>query len=156
MRQFPTVTWLVRVMSMLMFVAMSTLAITAQEAATPGSSAPDLSWQASISGQIEAFRRGDGNAALTFAGTMFKIQYRERGADAFVEDIRRSGYGPIVESLSHSFGDYRIVEGSSVLQVVNLQGPKQGRYQALYQLRNEPDGWRIQSVMLRRQPGIGV
>lgn len=116
----------------------------------------DRAWHETISGQIDAFRRGDGDAALRFAGMSFQKQYRNKDGQAFVEDIKRSGYAPIVESFSHSFGDFRRVEGQTVLQVVNFQGPKQGLYQALYQLSIEPDGWRIQSVQLRREPGIGV
>lgn len=116
----------------------------------------DLAWQDAISGQIDAFQRGDGDGALSFAGIAFQERYRGLDGSAFVEDIKRSGYAPVVESFSHSFGNYRLVDGDIVLQVVNFQGPNQGLYQALYQLAEEPDGWRIQSVQLRREPGIGV
>jgi hypothetical protein len=118
--------------------------------------AAGLQWQDTITGQIEAFRRGDAEAALGFAGFSFQVRYRDRDPIAFVQDIKRSGYGPIVDSLAHSFGPFRMVEETDVLQVVKLRGPKQGLYQALYRLRAEPDGWRVHSVLLRKQPGVGI
>lgn len=117
--------------------------------------APDVSsWQSVITGQIEAFRRGDAETALGFAGTAFRLRYRD--PLQFYAAVQMSGYGPIVDSRSHSFGDYQYVDGRSVVQVVKLQGPNHGLYQALYQLAVEPDGWRVQGVVLRKQAGIGV
>lgn len=113
-------------------------------------------WQKAITGQIEAFRRGDAEAALGFAAFSFQVRYRDRDPLAFVRDIKRSGYGPIIESRSHSFGPFQELEGVGVLQVVKLRGPNHRLYQALYRLRAEPDGWRVQSVLLRKQPGIGI
>lgn len=113
-------------------------------------------WQDAITGQIEAFRHGDGEKALSFAGFAFQVRYRDRDPAAFVRDIKRSGYGPIMDSSSHSFGKFQIRDDNAVLQVVKIFGPNQGLYQALYQLKVEGDGWRVQSVILRKEPGIGV
>lgn len=111
-------------------------------------------WQIAITGQIEAFRRGDAEAALSFAGSGFQMQYAD--PLRFYSDIKRSGYGPILDSRSHSFGGFEWVGNGAVAQVVLLQGPDQGLYQALYSLAAEPDGWRVQGVVLRKREGVGV
>ena len=113
-------------------------------------------WQASVTGQIEAFRDGDGAAALTFAGAAFRTQF-EGQPDAFYAAIAASGYAAIVQSRSHSFGKFNKVSDTSVLQVVQFVGPDGSFYEALYQLADEPDeGWRVIGVVLRKEAGIAV
>lgn len=112
-------------------------------------------WQASVTGQIEAFRAGDGVAALDFAAAPFKAQFSD--PNAFIKAIAAAGYGPIVASRSHSFGDFTKVSDTVVMQVVKFVGPDQSLYEALYQLVDEPDlGWRVQGVALKKEAGIGV
>lgn len=111
-------------------------------------------WQEAITGQIEAFRRGDAEAALDFAAVGFKMRYADPAQ--FYVDIKRSGYGPILDSRSHSFGGYDFVGTATVAQVVLIQGPDQGLYQALYRVGAEEDGWRVQGVVLRKRDGLGV
>lgn len=111
-------------------------------------------WQVTITNQIEAFRRGDAEAALDLAGMGFKARYDS--PSRFYDAIKMSGYGPIVDSRSHSFGGYEMMGSEVVAQVVLLQGPDQGLYQALYQLAAEPDGWRVQGVVLRKRSGVGI
>ena len=116
----------------------------------------DAPWQASVTGQIKAFRAGDGATALTFAGEGFRTQF-EGQPDAFYAAIAASGYAAIVESRSHSFGEFNKVSETSVLQVVKFVGPDQSLYEAMYQLSNEPDaGWRVIGVVLRKQAGIAI
>lgn len=113
-------------------------------------------WQATVTGQIEAFRAQDGAAALSFAGQGFRTQF-EAQPDSFYAAIIASGYQPIVDSRSHSFGEFNKVSDTSVLQVVKFVGPDQGLYEALYQLADEPgEGWRVQGVALRKEAGIGI
>lgn len=120
----------------------------AQEAVAP--------WQATVSGQIEAFRAKDGAAALGFAGEAFQTQFGGQ-PEAFFAAIVASGYQPIVESRSHSFGKFEMVSDAIVMQVVKFVGPDQGLYEALYQLGNEPDeGWRVLGVALKKEAGIGI
>jgi hypothetical protein len=112
-------------------------------------------WQAVVTGQIEAFRAGDGAAALKLAGAGFKEQFRD--PDIFLAAVVASGYGPIVESRSHSFGEFTKLSDTAVMQVVRFVGSDQGLYEALYQMVDEPDtGWRVQGVALRRQEGVGI
>lgn len=122
----------------------------------PAVAQDDMPWQASISGQIEALRSSDGEAALGFAGQGFRTPF-EGKPDAFLAAIAGSGYGPIVESRSHSFGEFNKVGESVVMQVVKFVGPDQSLYEALYQMADEPDeGWRVQGVVLRKEAGIGI
>lgn len=118
------------------------------------SSVDPSGWQSSITAQIEAFREKNAEGALEYAGVSFKLRYRD--ADDFYAAIRRSGYQPIIESRSHEFGPFTLGEDAIALQVVELVGPDQGLYSALYQLAEEPEGWRVQSVILRKKPGIGI
>lgn len=113
-------------------------------------------WQATVSGQIEAFRAQDGATALTFAGQGFRTQF-EGQPEAFYAAIIALGYQPIVDSRSHSFGAFDKISDTVVMQVVKFVGPDQGLYEALYQLADEPDeGWRVQGVALRREEGVGI
>jgi hypothetical protein len=111
-------------------------------------------WQAVITQQIEAFRQQDAPGAFQFAGKMFHSMYPT--AEEFFITIMGGGYAPIMESSSHSFGEYKLDPGIGVVQVVRFVGPDQELYEAYYQLREEEDGWRVQGVALARAPGVGV
>lgn len=116
----------------------------------------DAPWQATVTGQIEAFRAQDGAAALEFAGAGFRTQF-EGQPEAFYAAIIAAGYEAIVRSRSHSFGTFNKMSDTRVLQVVNFVGPDQGLYAALYELADEPDtGWRVLGVVLRREAGVGI
>ena len=113
-------------------------------------------WQAIVTGQIEAFRAQDGVAALKFAGEGFRARFEDQ-PEAFYGAIIASGYGPIAESRSHSFGKFNRLSEGAVLQVVKFVGNDQALHEAVYQLVDEPDeGWRVQGVIMRREAGIGI
>ena len=113
-------------------------------------------WQATVTGQIEAFRAQDGAAALSFAAKGFRTQF-EGQPEAFYLAIIATGYQPIVDSRSHTFGEFTKVSDDIVMQVVKLVGPDQGLYEALYQLGNEADeGWRVLGVALKKEAGVGI
>lgn len=138
---------------MRVFLALALMMALLFPAAAQDDAAP---WQASITGQIEAFRAQDGARALTFAAEGFRTQF-EGQPDAFYAAILATGYQPVVDSRSHSFGKSEKVSETIVIQVVELVGPDQGLYEALYQLANEPDeGWRVLGVALKKQAGIGI
>ena len=112
-------------------------------------------WRETVSAQIEAFRGADGAKALELAGASFQQNFST--PEAFLAAIEASGYGPIIQSRSYSFGTATRISETQVLQVVRLVGPDQGLYEAVYQLTDEPDvGWRVQGVVLRKEAGIGV
>jgi len=139
----------------LMAMAFALLLIAlAVPARAQDAAAPEVAWQAVVTGQINAFRVGDGAAALGFAGAGFKTRYSD--PDAFVVDIARSGYAPIMTSVSHSFGKFDKIDEKTVMQVVKFVGPNQTFYEALYQLGLEADGWRVEGVALKQSADISV
>ncbi len=111
-------------------------------------------WQAVIAGQIQAFRVHDAPGALSFAGDEFKARYTD--PEEFVAAIIASGYGPIVDSRSQSFGDFRLISPDQVVQEVKLTGNDQAIYEAFYVLGKESGAWRVHGVQLQKTPGMGV
>ena len=111
-------------------------------------------WQGVITGQIEAFRAKDAAAAFQYAGSGFQAAFPN--AEAFFSVIVGSGYAPITESRSHSFGKFEKMGERTVVQEVKLVGNDQSLYEAFYQLVEEANGWRVQGVQLVKQPGIGI
>lgn len=136
----------------------ASLAIALAATTTPLSAAEDGSvaapWQDVITGQIQAFRDRDAPAAFDYAGTPFKVSFGN--ADMFFEAIVRSGYAPIMESASHSFGEYRLIGQLGVMQQVRFVGNDQQLYEAVYQLTEEGDGWRVQGVRLFTPEAMAV
>lgn len=111
-------------------------------------------WQAAVTGQIEAFRTGDDALALFFAGAAFKRALPN--PQRFVRVIRRSGYGPIIDSVSHSFGAFEVVSADEVMQLVRIIGPDHRIYDALYRLGREAGGWKVHGVTLRDQAALAI
>jgi hypothetical protein len=111
-------------------------------------------WQVVITGQIEAFRASDGSAALGFAAKGFKARFTD--PRVFVQAIRDWGYAAIVDSRSHSFGAYQLVNPNVALQAVTFTGPDQALYQAIYQLEREESGWRIGGVQMMKTSAMGA
>ena len=114
----------------------------------------DAPWQATITGQIEAFRAHDAPGAFGYASAPFHERFGS--PEAFFLAIVGMGYAPIMESRSHSFGTFARAPDGSVAQQVELIGNDQGLYGAVYQLIEEPAGWRVTGVQLIKRPGLGV
>lgn len=111
-------------------------------------------WQGVITSQIEAFRHKDAAGAFQYASAAFQTGFPS--AEAFFVAIVSSGYAPIMESRSHSFGEFQKLGETSVLQEVKFVGNDQSLYEAFYQLTEESAGWRVQGVQLLKQPGLGI
>lgn len=127
----------------------------AQPLDAQGSEAADeLPWQDVISSQIQAFRDKDAPAAFSYAGAGFQVTFQN--AEVFFEAIVRSGYAPIMESRSHSFGGFQRIGDIGVVQEVRFVGKDQELYSAIYQLTEEEVGWRVQGVQLVRQAGVAI
>ena len=114
----------------------------------------EAAWQAVISGQLEAFRTGDAAGAFDYAAAGFKLSFPN--AETFYAVILGTGYAPIAQSSSHSFGQFRMVNEEQVMQIVRLMGADDGRFDALYQLIREPEGWRVQGVQLQKSRAIDI
>lgn len=111
-------------------------------------------WQDAITSQIEAFRHKDAKNALKWAGAGFQAAFPT--PEAFFVAIIGSGYAPIMESRSHSFGTFEKLSDKAVVQEVKFVGTDQSLYEAFYQLAEEPEGWRVQGVQLIKQNAIGI
>jgi hypothetical protein len=123
--------------------------------ASPADIAPDPAlWQDVITGQIEAFRKGDAPTAFSYAATAFQKSFTDPAV--FMVSIAASGYTPIFTSVSHSFGKFTLIDATTVVQVVHLVGPKQELYEAAYALGKEDGGWRVQGVQLAKVDGLAV
>lgn len=111
-------------------------------------------WQDVISSQIQAFRDHDAPAAFSYAGVAFQATFPN--AETFFIAIIQSGYSPIMESRSHSFGAFRLIGDTGVMQHVKLVGNDLKLYEAVYQLAREPGGWRVQGVQLMQPSGVAI
>ncbi|HZY49227.1 MAG TPA: DUF4864 domain-containing protein [Devosia sp.] len=111
-------------------------------------------WQTVIHAQIEAFRKHDAPTALSYASEEFHKQFTD--PNAFFVAIISSGYSPIVESLSESFGSFELQGENEVFQEVRLTGTDQTVYEAIYELTHETAGWRVHGVQLIKTKAIGI
>lgn len=116
--------------------------------------APQGAWQDVITGQIQAFRDGDAPAALSYAARGFKAMFPS--PESFFISIISSGYAPIMNSRSHSFGTFQMMSEDSVAQLVRLVDKEQKLYEAVYMLREEDEGWRVQAVQLVQTAAVGI
>ena len=130
-----------------------TIPAKAEDAGVPAVVAVEP-WQEVITSQIEAFRHKDAKDALKWAGAGFQVAFPT--PEAFFVAIISSGYAPIMESRSHSFGTFEKMGDKAVLQEVKFVGTDQSLYEAFYQLAEEPGGWRVQGVQLIKQNAIGI
>lgn len=137
-----------------LFAAFLVLGASARAGDTAAPAAVIEPWQSVITSQIEAFRAKDAPGAFLYAGSGFQVTFPS--AEAFFNAIVGAGYGPIMESRSHSFGGFQKLGDKAVVQEVKLVGNDQSLYEAFYQLAEEPSGWRVQGVQLLKQAGMGI
>jgi len=123
-------------------------------AGAAGQEEKDAPWQKVITSQIEAFRAEDSAGALELAGAGFREQFDD--PDIFYLSVLAAGYGPLLQSRSHTFGEFERVGEEGALQVVLIVGPEQALYIAVFQMREEAEGWRVHGVMLARDEGVGI
>jgi hypothetical protein len=117
------------------------------------SPADQASIRAMISGQIDAFRHDDGNAAYGFASPT--IQGLFPTADMFMNMVRNA-YQPVYRPRSVTFGQLSDSPLGPV-QKVFLVGPDGKSYVAVYSLQRQPDGtWRINGCTLVEDTGATI
>jgi hypothetical protein len=136
------------------FAAMVLALVAAPAFAEDPVAAADAPWQDVITGQIQAFRDHDAPVAFSFAGAGFQESFPS--AEAFFATIIGSGYAPIMESVSHSFGRFEKLAAKAVVQEVRFVGPGQELYGAVYQLTEEESGWRVQGVQMFKEAGVAI
>jgi len=127
------------------------LPASAPRAAVP---APDrAAIEAVIAGQIEAFRRDDGEAAYAYAAPNIKALFPT--AEIFMRMVR-SGYLPVYRPQAVRFAEL-VIENGEVVQRVLLRGPDGRAHLALYTMERQADGsWRIAAVVLVTLPETGA
>ena len=140
-------------------MAPSTMApsATAPSASMPSAAEPApvaADWQDVIAAQIQAFRDHDATKALSFAGDAFHKRFTD--PQEFFDAIMQSGYTPIMQSTTQSFGDYQLLDSDHVLQEVKLTGTDQTVYEAIYQMAKEEGSWRVYGVQLAKTKALGV
>lgn len=137
----------------LALATIAALACGAALAAGEPSQAERADVQHVISGQIEAFRHGDGAAALGFAAPGIRAKFTD--ATAFLSMVR-TAYAPVIRPRSFTFGAV-LPHGGLLLQKVEFVGEDGAGALALYEMEHETDGtWRIAGCILGKSEQISL
>lgn len=99
--------------------------------------------------QLEAFRRDDYDTAYTYASD----EIRQRFDRASFERMVRGGYPEIARSTRAHVAGTRDAPDGRVLVVVKIRGDNGRQVQAIYEMVQDPGGWRINGVAVRPDPG---
>ena len=98
-----------------------------------------------IQGQVEAFRRDDGDAAFGYASPMIQGMFGQ--SDVFM-DMVRQGYRPVYRPQTFDFREIVELHGE-IAQKVHVVGPDGRPVTAVYPMTRLPDGsWRINGCYL--------
>lgn len=89
-----------------------------------------------VSGQLDAFKTGNGAAAYSYAAPNIRAMFPT--ADVFMSMVQQ-GYAPVFKSSSATFGGMT-VEGSGFRQEVYLTDANGQSYIASYTLERQGDG----------------
>lgn len=115
-------------------LALAALLLPAQSLAARADDAGDV--KSVISGQLQAFKAGDGSAAYSYAAPNIKQMFPSESAFmAMVE----GGYAPVFRSSNAVFGTMT-AEGKGFRQEVYLTDSSGQSYVASYTLERQPDG----------------
>jgi hypothetical protein len=106
-----------------------------------------------IEGQIEAFKRDDGDAAFSYASP--RIQAIFKDPETFLGMVRKD-YAPVYRPRLVSFRDLETIAGN-LIQPVLVVGPSGVPVTALYIMERQKDGaWRIGGCVLVAEPDKGI
>ena len=114
---------------------------------------PDQSaFQAVISGQLEAFKKDDGQTAYSFAAPIVKGIFPD--AEIFMTMVKR-GYEPIYKNTKYVFSDLTTDTLGRPAQHVIITATNGKRYEAVYAMQKQPDGsWKIAGVQMLEIPSV--
>jgi hypothetical protein len=99
-----------------------------------------------IEGQLEAFRRDDGDAAFGYAAPSIQNMF---GSSETFMDMVRQGYRPVYRPRVFEFREIVTLHGM-VTQKVHVIGPDGQPVTAFYPMTQQPDGsWRIEGCYLQ-------
>ena len=94
--------------------------------------------------QLEAFRRGDFDAAFTFASGLIQAQFDRQAFETMV----RRGYPEIAQSTFAAVTKTELESPGLAYVTVKIRGANGQAIEALYEMIWE-DGWRINGVATR-------
>ena len=115
-------------------------------------SADQKAFEAVISGQLEAFKKDDGQAAYSFAAPIVKGIFPN--AETFMGMVKR-GYEPIYKNSKYVFGDLKTDTLGRPAQHVIITASDGKRYEAVYAMQQQPDGsWKIAGVQMLEIPSV--
>ena len=100
--------------------------------------------------QLEAFRRDDYDTAYTFAAAEIKEMF-DRAA---FERMVRSGYPEIARSTFALIARGEVGPDGHVYVRVRIRGANGNSIEAVYDMIHEADGWRINGVATKPDPGL--
>jgi hypothetical protein len=99
-----------------------------------------------IQGQVEAFRRDDGEQAFGFASPAIRQMF---GTSEIFMDMVRQGYQPVYRPRVFEFREIVTLHGQ-ITQKVHVVGPDGRPVTAYYPMTQLPDGsWRIDGCYLQ-------
>ncbi|MBI4609659.1 MAG: DUF4864 domain-containing protein [Candidatus Rokubacteria bacterium] len=97
----------------------------------------------SVVKQLEAFRRGDFDAAYTFAAAAIKERFDRREFERMVTD----GYPEIARSTLASVARAELASNGNAYVHVRVQGANGNSVEALYEMVWEDDAWKVNAVV---------
>lgn len=103
----------------------------------------------SVLGQLDAFRRGDYDAAYAYASAEIHRLFDRRGFETMV----RGGYPEIAHSVRAHVTTTRVSPGGRVYLVMSIRGVNGLQIEAIYEVVLEGGAWKINGVLT--QPELG-
>lgn len=127
-------------------VALAMLAVAPVFGAGPARAQQDLKAAAdTILGQLEAFRRGDYDAAYTFASESIRQLFDRESFERMV----KTGYPEIARSAAATVNQATIAPSGRAYLIMKIRGANGGRIEAIYELIWEDGRWKIAGVVSR-------
>jgi hypothetical protein len=133
-------------------IALSLVIVAGAPAGLASAQPADLARAAAepIMKQIEAFRRDDYEAAYAFASTEIKQMFDRLAFERMV----KGGYPEIARSSFALVARTDVAPDGRVYVLVRVKGANGAGVEALYEMVREHDGWKINSVLTRPDPGL--
>jgi hypothetical protein len=116
--------------------------------AQPGPPAPAEALEPPMQ-QLEAFRRGDFDAAYTFATAEIKDQFDRQAFEQMV----KGGYPEIARSTSATVADSRLTAAGTAYVMLRIRGTNGKSIVAIYELVLQEGKWTINGVTSWPDPG---
>jgi len=129
-------------------VVMATLVVASVAFAQPGEVAKAAAEP--IMKQLEAFRRDDYDVAYIFASADIQRMFDREAFERMV----KGGYPEIARSTFALVSRTEVTPDGHVYVNVKIRGANGNSIEALYDMVRENDGWRINGVVTKPDPGL--